>query len=842
MPGTNNNDRIGPIIPASLLRLVLFLVFLGRVAAAQTPGPISPDSAAPDSFVYAANEPARALKNGKVLHAIRIAAALPEIDGSLNDEIWASAASAGNYVQRDPDNGAPMTEVTRIQVVYDDRYLYIAIVCDDSAPEAIAAGLGRRDEFPSSDYVSIGFDPRHDHLTAYVFQTNPSAVQADLSVSDDDRVDRDYNAVWEVRTQIASQGWAAEFRIPFSQMRFSVSPQPGQVWGFQAERHVRRKGETGTWVAKPRGERGEVSLFGHLVFDAPLPASRRLEIVPYTLTRVERSEVEGNASNFGAAAGADMRIGLGSAATLSATVNPDFGQVEQDPAVLNLSVFETFYPEKRPFFLEDSRTFVPPYFWFQLFHSRRIGATPNHFDVDSDDKVVERPDETTILGAAKITGKNGAWTYGTLTAATGREYATVEKGTLERYEHFAEPLTSYNVARLQRDIFGGSSQVGAIVTGVSREKSDDAYTGGVDYNLRWDQNRAVFNGHWAATRAPGDDGVRTGGGGIANFNFTRKHWNTWAHYDHFGRNFRVSDLGFFRGRTDRNLVDGGFNLQEPDPGKILRSYGGNLCGGQGWNDERLIFDRWLCTNGYLTFLNFWRMNGGATRRFRTLDDIDTRGGPPIVNPGGVFYYFFVNSDSRKSWRIEFGSNGKQGSQGDRERAFNASLTLQPSGRLQLSTSARYIKGTDIAQWIKNSDTDADGVTDYVYGTLRRNVVDITFRSTYSIHRDLTLQAYLQPFVAVGDYEHIRRLARPRSFEFEPTVIDSDPDFNRKSLRGNVVLRWEYVRGSTLFVVWDLSQEDTSRPGVFSLGRDLGDTFGAAARHVLMAKVTYWLNR
>ena len=171
-----------------------------------------------------------------------------------------SAAAAGNYVQRDPDNGAAMTEVTRVQVAYDDRYIYIAIFCEDGAPEGIAAGLGRRDEFPSTDYVSVGFDPRHDHLTGYVFQTNPSAVQADFSLTDDDREDRDYNAVWEVRTQIGERGWVAEFQIPFSQMRFPVTPAPGQVWGFQAERLVRRKGERGTWVAKPRGERGEVSL------------------------------------------------------------------------------------------------------------------------------------------------------------------------------------------------------------------------------------------------------------------------------------------------------------------------------------------------------------------------------------------------------------------------------------------------------------------------------------------------------------------------------------------------------------------------------------------------------
>jgi hypothetical protein len=229
--------------------------------------------------------------------------------------------------------------------------------------------------------------------------------------------------------------------------------------------------------------------------------------------------------------------------------------------------------------------------------------------VNADDEVVERPDETTILGAAKVTGKNSAWTYGGLSAATGREYALVEKDSSERYEHFAEPLTSYNVVRLQRDILGGSSNVGVLATGVIREESDDAFTGGIDYNLRWDQNRAVFNGHWVATRAPGDDGVRTGGGGITNFNFTRKHWNTWAHFDHFGRNFRVSDLGL-PNRTNRNSVDGGFNVQQPGAGRCSGT-GANVCGRHSWNDERLVFDQWLCTSLFLAAELLERQQGVA---------------------------------------------------------------------------------------------------------------------------------------------------------------------------------------------------------------------------------------
>lgn len=381
-----------------------------------------------------------------------------------------------------------------------------------------------------------------------------------------------------------------------------------------------------------------------------------------------------------------------------------------------------------------------------------------------------------------------------------------------------------------------------MTTGVSREKTDDAYTAGIDYNLRWDQNRAVLNGHWAATRAPGDDGVRPSGGGLANFNLNRKHWNTWTHFDHFGRDFRTNDLGFFRVRTNRNQLDGGINVEQPDPGRYLRRYNVNLCGGRGWNGE-VIFDNWICTNGSVGFLNFWNINGGLTRRFEVLDDIDTRGGVPVVKPPAWHGYFNVDADSRKSWRVNFGGGRGVSSVGGDEIQTHANLTLQPSSRLQLSIQMRYTDGLDVAQWIENSDTDGDGTDDHVYGTLTRNVVDVTLRGTYAVHRDLTVQAYLPPFVAVGDYTDIRRLARPRSYEFEPVTIDVDPDFSRKSVRGNLVLRWEYVRGSTFFLVWDMSREnDQSRPGYFDPGRDFRDAFAAPATHVVMAKVNYWFNR
>ena len=831
--------------PAAVLALAVFtaLGLLPRTATAQSSSsPLSPPFD-PAAFVYDADEPKRTLKEGKVVRAVRVTMA-PTIDGRLGDEVWTAAPLATGFMQRDPDNGQAMTRQTHIQVAYDDRFLYIAATCLDDSAAVVSAGLGRRDEQPPTDMVMIALDPRHDHQTGYAFQTNPSGWQGDLSTTDDDRNDRDYNSVWEVRAEITDTGWTAEFRIPFSQIRFTASPEPGQVWGLNVQRQIRRLNENGTWVPKPRGERGEVSLYGHLVFDRPISPPRRLELIPYTLGR--SAYRPGMSQEGGAAAGVDVRVGLGPDATLAATINPDFGQVEQDPAVLNLSVFETFFPEKRPFFLEDSRTFVPPYGNFQLFHSRRIGRAPGRIPLGANDVVVDRPEETTILGAAKITGKKSKWTYGALTAATGREYADIDTPIVDgagytRHESLIEPATSYNVLRVQRDV-RGTSNIGALVTGVLREGADDAFTGGIDHNIRWDQNRARWDGHWVVTHAPGTGGVKTSAGGVTNFNFSRKHFNTGAHYDHFGRDFRVNDIGFLRVRQNRNVANAYAEVGQPDPGKVFRRIWAFGNHSEGWTDDKLLIERYTEGGTSFQFLNFWQFAVGGGGNGDVYDDLDTRGGPVIFKPGSDFLFFNGNSDSRKSWRLNFGGNLWRNGYGGSGGNSWIGLSFQPTDRVLASVSANYSAGIDIAQWIVNQDPDGDGLSDHVYGTLDRDVVDMTFRATYSFNRDLTVQMYLQPFVAVGDYGDIRRLARARSFEFEPVEMSYDPDFNTRSLRGNMVMRWEYSRGSTLFVVWDMSQADYARPGRFSVFRDLRGTFAGSATNVLMVKATYWFNR
>jgi hypothetical protein len=410
----------------------------------------------------------------------------------------------------------------------------------------------------------------------------------------------------------------------------------------------------------------------------------------------------------------------------------------------------------------------------------------------------------------------------------------------EETERMIEPYTSYNVARVQKDLFGGSSNIGGLGTAVMREGDLDAYTGSVDYSLRWSSNKYTWNGQWSGTRSAFDGVMKNGFGGVTNFNYNSKHVNLFSHYDLFSSGYKNSDLGFFFNRNNKQQINGGINLGNPDPGKVFRRVNVNSSVFTQFNGDGLKLDEsyFLGVDGQ--FLNYWNFFVGGGRARQAFDDLDTRGGPPIVKPGAWFVDSFASTDSRKRIRLSADAHFNGNREGGRSNSYNVSLNLQPAPQVQASISSGITSALDIAQWIRNEDVTGDGVDDHVYGTLDRNVVNVTARTTYAFTRDMTLEVYLQPFVAVGGYRNIRRLARAKSYEFDPVVIDENPDFNTKSLRGNAVFRWEYRRGSSLYLVYNVSNSDDSRPGQFAAFRDLRSGFRAAGTQVLMVKFSYWL--
>ena len=796
----------------------------------------------------AESEPAAADKTGKELHAVRVSPNTTSIriDGRVDDEAWMRAQVVSDLTQEDPDNMMPPTESTMVRVAYDDRYLYVSVQMAMRDVSELRDGLGRRGSAPPSDRVFIAFDTAHDHQNAYVFEVNASGVQNDYLQVGDTGTNNDYEAVWEVVTLQTGQGWNAEFMIPFSQMRFPSQPGNETVWGFNFRRDIFARGEQDWWVAKPRGAQGIVSRFGHLVFDDRLTPPRRLELTPYVLGQLQTKS--GEASSGAANAGLDVRVGLGSSASLSATVNPDFGQVEADPSVLNLSVFETFFPEKRPFFLEDSQAFVLPFGLFPDFYSRRIGQQPNHFELADSETLVTKPDTTTIFGAVKFTGKTSRWNYGALTAVTSRESGLVDVtgqegsgATFTRRERkVIEPRSIYSVARVSRNLLGDTSNVGLIATNVTRELDADASLAGVDATLRRDRNRFILNGHAVATYAPIDGVIRNGFGGVINSEYTTKYYNVNGHLDRFSPSFRNSDLGFFFARPDRNEASGGVFLYQPDPKGFIRNSTLNVYGGRQWNADHLPIGGWTGINGNVNFTNFWHVFVGLTRRPSQYDDVGARGGPPVLSPAASWMNVRIESDSRKQWGESLRFFAFHNRFGGYSTQIEPSVRLQPSQRLVATVGVELTSSLDDAQWIKNTDADGDATEDNVYGALSRHEINITTRATYSFTRDITLEAYVQPFVAVGNYFDIRKLARPKSYEFTPVTLADDPDFNKKSIRGTIVLRWEYVRGSTLFAVWNLATSDEdARKGIYSPWRDLRGAFGAPGTNTFAIKLNYW---
>ena len=431
---------------------------------------------------------------------------------------------------------------------------------------------------------------------------------------------------------------------------------------------------------------------------------------------------------------------------------------------------------------------------------------------------------------------------------TSREYGVVDVSTESgdgttltlRKQKLIEPRSIYTVGRVARTVLADTSNVGFIATNVARELGPNASVVGADASLRRDRNRLAVNGHAVVTRAPVDGVVRTGMGGVANAGYTTKYYNVNGHYDHFSPSFHNTDLGFFSSRPDKNELSGGAFLYQPDPKGILRSSWINVYSGHQWNDARLNIGGWTGVNGNVNFMNYWHVFLGLTHRGAHYDDVDTRGGPPILFPGNSFFNVNVDSDSRKQWGGGLHLFALHDTTGGYALQAGPYVRLQPSQRLLGSISIDVVSARDSAQWIKNVDADGDGGEDNVYGTLRRHEIDITSRATYSFTRDLTLEGYLQPFVAVGHYGDVRKLARPKSFDFTPVALQDDPDFNRKSIRGTVVLRWEYVRGSTLFAVWNLSTSDEAlRKGIYSPWRDLGGAFGAPATNTFAIKLSYW---
>ena len=781
----------------------------------------------------------------KSIQAMRINPHPPTIDGVLDDAIWQKAPASDSFTQRDPEEGEAPTERTTVQLAYDDEALYIAVNCYGTSPDSVVARLSRRDHWTEMDWVSVNIDPHHDHQSGYWFLLGASGWQMDGILYDDDNDDDTWNGVWEGDAAIGETGWSAEYRIPYHVLRFAQADD--YTWGINVQRQILRKEERNQWVMIPRGQSGWASRFGHIEGIKDITPPRHLEALPFALSRT------GGGDTFFGSAGLDLRYGITPSISLNATVNPDFGQVEADPAVLNLSVFETFFDERRPFFIEGNTLFQSPHPNIvgiggpaQLFYSRRVGRQPGRFDLPDDSEELHRPQSTTIIGAAKVSGKTaGRTSFGLLQAVTADENARITDAEGNRRDFRVDPLSNHLVGRIEQDLQTNSS-IGATFTAVNGRNFGGAYAGSVDGTLKWKENAYRIFSRLSTSSVDGDDGRSKGYEGVLYFSKFSGNFGGQAYADARSPGFEVNELGFMN-RNDRIQTGAHIYAQIQKPWALARQSGFNLNTWSHWNYDGDRLARGLNFNNWHQLKNYWSFNFGINRDLRAQDDLGTRGGPVMEQPAGVSFWSGFSTDDRKAVSLWANANGSRadGAFGH-SRRFSFGTTYKPASNLQFEIGPSYNSRRNFAQWVDNVDTDGDSEDDaYVFGELDSQVLDLTVRAQVAFSNRLTLQGYLQSFVTAGDYKDFKQLARPYSYEFLPFTYEGDnPDFDRRSLRSNLVLRWEYEPGSTLFLVWSQSRSasfDEVLDPDFSPLSGVGNSFTDEGDNLFFIKLNYWSN-
>ena len=810
-------------------------------------------------------------------------AAAVKLDGELTDEVWARAPRIDAFRQSDPKEGAAPTYPTEARVAYDATHIYVAVTASDPDPDKIAGHLTRRDTDSPSDWIAVAIDSYHDRRTAYEFSVNPVGVKQDKYYYNDNSDDRGWDAVWDVAVSRDRSGWRAEFRIPFSQLRFPKGERA--TFGLAIIRRIGRLNETSTWPLIAKSAPGFVSQFGDLGGLSLTRAPKRLEILPYTVAEVKTKPASDNplvdTTDPDLSLGVDMKYALTPGLTLNATVNPDFGQVEADPAVVNLSAFETFFSERRPFFVEGSGVYQ---FGSDcgdscLFYSRRIGRRPQLSPDVPEDGFVASPENTTILAATKVTGRAGGFSIGVLNALTAKENAALSIGRIDSTSPI-EPFSSYTVGRVRRELRNHSS-FGMMMTATNRNVGSElsplrllagsAYTGGADWDVRLRSNRYAIAGYIAGSAISGTpaailrlqennvhsyqrpdadhievDAARTSLSGAAGSLAVRKIGGERVRFES-NVNFTTpgydtNDVGFMR-RADIVTQNNWVQWRNDRPGKRVRSFRFNLNQWSGYNFGGDRLNLGGNVNAHWTFTNNWSTGAGVTWQADAFDDRATRGGPGARTDPVLVVWNYLNTDERKPIAFEMFTGAGQSEFGPHFLDLNPAVTIRPTSALSVSGGVRLGTSDHDAQWVTNEDVD--GRTHHVFARIDQQTVAMTLRGNYTMSPTLSLQLYAEPFVSAGAYTAYKELVDGRSKDWQtryaPYDYGGSADFNYRSFRTTNVLRWEYRPGSALFVVWQQGREDTGTAGRFLFGRDFRGVFTAPASNVFLVKMSYWLN-
>ncbi|QMU28661.1 DUF5916 domain-containing protein [Adhaeribacter radiodurans] len=770
-------------------------------------------------FIRAAQSaPADSVQVKKKYVTKQLSGSLINLDGVPDEEAWKAVEWGGDFTQYQPNGGKPPSQKTNFKVLYDTKFLYIAYRCLDAAPDSIIKRMGRRDEFPG-DWIEINIDSYHDQRTAFSFNLSVSGVRSDEFVSNNgNNWDASWNPIWFAKTHVNSEGWSGEVKIPFSQLRYGNEPE--KVWGLQIIRRLFRKEERSTWQNIPQNAGVWVSAFGELHGLHGIPMHRQVEIAPYVTAQTDRyKKEEGNpfakGSDSKMNAGVDGKFAITNDLILDFTINPDFGQVEADPSQVRIDGFQNFFEERRPFFIESRNIFDyrltgseagGDYDSDLLFYSRRIGSSPHGNPEINDDEYLKSPQNTSILGALKFSGKTKkGWSIGVLESITQREIATIDHDG-QRREELIEPLTHYFVGRLQKDIKAGNTILGGIITGVNREKglSDqlhrNAYSGGLDFVQYWKERTWYIRGNVVFSQVQGTkeailntqtsfehvfqrpdarevavDSNRTSLAGMGGtFRFGKIGGKTGK----LGQVFRfetgvtlrspgleLNDLGFMLTANEINhFTWAGLHYQKPF--SIFRNARLNYNHWARWDYGGQFLYQAFNFNSHATFKNYWQSGMGLTWNTFDISNNALRGASSIRRPPGLGNFFYVISDMRKKFYVTLETFNFWGfSNTVKGNNIDLTTTFQPINALRISLTGSYSYN-----WRRQdqyvSEVTSNNQTRTIVGRVAQKTLRFTGRISYNITPDLTVQYYGQPYITRPVYDNFAYVSKPLARKYD----------------------------------------------------------------------------
>jgi hypothetical protein len=835
----------------------------------------------------------------------RISTPPPVIDGKLNDECWKKGTWAGNYHQWMPNEGAKPTYPTALNIQYDDKYLYVAIRAFDGEPKKIIRRSGLRDE-QVGDMVGVTFDSYHDYRTGFEFSVTSWGQKIDVILYNPFNFDFNWDAVYKVKTGLEDSAWVAEYQIPLSQLRYSNKKE--QVWGMHAWRVISRLSEEDNWEQQFKNSPGILYNFGELRGIEGLKKSRRIELMPFVLGKLNTMEAQSgnpfirNGRDWAGNAGLDAKIGVSSNFTINLTVNPDFGQVESDPSVMNLTAFETFYQEKRPFFLEGLTIFDYKLDDQSLFYSRRIGHAPSLTYPFNDTTFIKSPQKTTILSAIKFSGTSSkGLSIGVIQSITANEKAQVSNPEGKITSKLVEPLTSYTVARIQKGFNAGTTILGGMITSVNRSINDpnldflsrNAYTGGLDLLHYWHDKKyyidarllgSSINGSRQAITALQESSARyyqrpdagylgfdtlitqlNGFGGKFKIGRISKiHWQYYTGVSWLSPGLELNDLGYMT-IADQIKNDNDVIYQTTKPVSIFHSYSLELDQYNLWNFNGTYLGSGARMNFSSESKNNWTFNTNLIYNTTSLDPRFLRGGPEMKIPYTITELGTASTDPSKKTILSFSySYQARGNNSATSYFIGPGISFRPLQVLTIGVTANIANNHDLLQYITTLDYISQ--KRYIFGTIDEKTVGLTIRINLNLSPEFSIQYYGSPFISRGTYSEFKHITDPSAKSFTdrynmynyslqpsgsysldengdgtPDYNIANPDFNFQQFSSNLVAKWEYRPGSFIYLVWSSDRTGTTSSSGTSYGQSLNQLMKIFPNNIFLVKLSYWFN-